>query len=143
MKNYFISALIPLFLLSFNACEKEPELVDEELYKSILMELAILNQMDQELLGERDKSEMRQEIFANYGVEQENFGRSHEVYQSNIDAQMERVNEIQDRLKAERDSIQAAERRHNDEIKLGPDEIREHIRNRPRNLDTDSDRDSL
>ena len=143
MKNYFICALIALLILSFNACEKEPELIDEELYKSILMEFAILNQMDQELLGERDKSELRQEIFASYGVEQENFGRSHEIYQSNIDAQMERVNEIQDRLKAERDSIQAAERRHNDEIKLDPDEIREHIRNRPRNSDKDTDSDSI
>jgi hypothetical protein len=139
VKHYIISALIPLFLLAFNACEKEPELVDEELYKSILMELAILNQMDQELLGDRDKSELRQEIFAKYGVEQENFGRSHEIYQSNIDAQMERVNEIQDRLKAERDSIQAAERRYNDETKLGPDEIRERIRNRSRNSEADSD----
>jgi len=143
VKNYFICALIALLILSFNACEKEPELIDEELYKSILMEFAILNQMDQELLGERDKSELRQEIFASYGVEQENFGRSHEIYQSNIDAQMERVNEIQDRLKAERDSIQAAERRHNDEIKLDPDEIREHIRNRPRNSDKDTDSDSI
>jgi hypothetical protein len=139
VKHYIISALIPLFLLAFNACEKEPELVDEELYKSILMELAILNQMDQELLGDRDKSELRQEIFAKYGVEQENFGRSHEIYQSNIDAQMERVNEIKDRLKAERDSIQEAERRYNDETKLGPDEIRERIRNRSRNSEADSD----
>lgn len=139
MKNYLISTLFPLLLLTFNACEKEPELVDEELYKTIMTELAILNQMDQEILGERDKSELREEIFETYGVEEEKFRRSHEIYESNIDAQMERVKDIQDRLKTERDSIQAAERRHKDEIKLGPDEIREQIRSRARNSDTDPD----
>ena len=139
MKNYLIIILIPLFLLTINACEEEPELVNEELYKTIMIELAILNQMDQEILGERNKAELREEIFENYGVEEEKFGRSHEIYQSDIDAQMERVKDIQDRLKAERDSIQAAERRHKDEIKLGPDEIREHIRNRAGNSDSNSD----
>ncbi len=139
MKNYLIFTLIPLFLLTFYACEKEPELVDEELYKTIITELAILNQMDQEILGERNKAELREEIFESYGVDEEKFRRSHEIYESNIDAQMERVKDIQDRLKTERDSIQAAERRHKDEIKLGPDEIRDHIRNRARNSDSDPD----
>ncbi|MFO7799648.1 DUF4296 domain-containing protein [Rhodohalobacter sp.] len=139
MKNYLIFALILLFPLTFYACEKEPELVEEELYKTIMTELAILNQMDQEVLGERDKDELRQEIFQSYGVEEDKFSRSHEIYESDIDAQMERVKDIQDRLKTERDSIQAAERRHKDEIKLGPDEIREQIRSRARNSDTDPD----
>ena len=139
MKTYLISALILFFLITFNACEKDPELVDEELYKSIMVELAILNHMDQEILGERDKAELRDEIFERYGVEEEKFGRSHEIYQSDIDAQMERVKDIQDRLKTERDSIQAAERRYKDETKLGPDEIREHIRNRSKISDAESD----
>jgi len=130
VKNYLVFTLISLFFLTFNACEKEPELVDEELYKTIMTELAILNQMDQELLGERDKSDLREEIFVSYGVEEEKFNRSHEIYQSDIEAQMERVKDIQDRLRTERDSIQAAERRHKDETKLGPEEIREQIRNR-------------
>ncbi|MDZ7757886.1 DUF4296 domain-containing protein [Rhodohalobacter sp.] len=130
MKNYLTFALVSLFFLTFNACEKEPELVDEELYKTIMTELAILNQMDQDLLGERDKSDLREEIFVSYGVEEEKFNRSHEIYQSDIEAQMERVKDIQDRLKTERDSIQAAERRYKDETKLGPEEIREQVRNR-------------
>lgn len=132
MKSYIKFFLMPILLLTTITCEKEPELVDEELYKTIMIELAILNQTDQELLGERDKSVLRDEIFETYGLDEQKFSRSHEIYQSNIDAQMERVKDIQDRLRAERDSVQAAERRYREENKLEADEIREQIRNRNR-----------
>lgn len=132
MKNYIKILLMPILLLTTITCEKEPELVDEELYKTILIELAILNQTDQELLGDRDKTVLRDEIFETYGVDEQKFSRSHEIYQSNIDAQMERVKDIQDRLRAERDSVQAAERRYREENKPKADEIREQIRNRNR-----------
>lgn len=132
MKSYIKFFLMPILLLTTITCEKEPELIDEELYKTIMIELAILNQTDQELLGERDKSVLRDEIFETYGLDEQKFSRSHEIYQSNIDAQMERVKDIQDRLRAERDSVQAAERRYREENKLEADEIREQIRNRNR-----------
>lgn len=133
MKIYLKIALVPILLLTFNTCEEKPELVDEELYKTLMVELAILNQMDDEILGNRDKTELWEEIFLSYGVDEQNFRRSHEIYQSNIDAQMKRVIDIQDRLRTERDSIQAAERRYKDENKPDSDEIREQIRNRNRN----------
>ncbi len=107
-------------------------MVNEELYKTILIELAILNQMDKELLGERNKAELREEIFESYGVDEQNFSRSHEIYQSDIDAQMERVRDIQDRLQMERDAVQAAERKYREEKRPDPDEIREKIRSRTR-----------
>jgi len=132
VKSYLKFLLFSVVLLTFSACEKEAELVDEELYKTIMIELTILNQMDRDLLGDREKTELREEIFESYGVDEQKFSRSHEIYQSDIEAQMERVREIQDRLRAERDSVQAAERKYRDETKPDPDEIREQIRNRNR-----------
>lgn len=133
MKFYLKLILISVIPLTIHACEKEPELVEEAVYKTILMELSILNQMDEDFLGDREKTDLREEIFENYGVDEDKFSRSHEIYQSDIEGQMERVRYIQDLLRAERDSVQAAERRYKDESRPDPDEIREQIRNRTRN----------
>lgn len=104
--------------------------MDEELYKTVITELAIVNQMDEELLGENTREEKREEVFTHYGIDEEFFNFSHEIYQQNIDAQMERIREVQDRLRTERDSVQAAERRHREENRPDPDSIRQQIRDR-------------
>jgi len=124
-----ILLLSPL-LFTLISCEEEQDIIEEDLYITIMTELAIVNQMDVELLGEKSREEKRNEIFNHYGVSEEMFDISHEIYQSDIDAQMNRVKDVQDRLRTERDSVQAAERRYREENRPDPDSLRQQIRDR-------------
>lgn len=130
MKLTLSALLFSLLFFSLSACEEEPEIIDEELYKTLITELAIVNQMDEELLSDKTLEEKREEVFDHYGVSRELFDLSHDIYQSDIDAQMERIKDVQDRLRTERDSVQAAERRHREENRIDPDSIRKQIRDR-------------
>ncbi|WP_069132904.1 DUF4296 domain-containing protein [Rhodohalobacter halophilus] len=130
MKRTANIILLSIALLTALGCEKEPEIMDEELYKTVLTELSIVNQMDEELFGEKSRLEKREDIFSHYGISEELFELSHEIYQRDIDAQMERIRDVQDRLRTERDSVQAAERRYRDANRPDADSIRRQIRDR-------------
>lgn len=136
MKFTYAALILSILIFTVISCEKEPEVINEDLYIDLVTELSVLNQMNEELLGEMTKAEKREEIFAHYNVSESEFNDAHEYYQSDIDAQMSRVKIIQDRLRTERDSVQAAERRHRDENRINPDSIRQQIRNR--NLNTEN-----
>lgn len=126
--NLLLYLLFGLFSLS--GCEKDPDVIDAELYQTLIAELTILNQMDEELLDGTTKEEKREQIFEHYGVTEEMFARSHDYYQSDLDAQMNRVQNIQNQLRAERDSVQAAERRYREKNNEEPDTLQGRMINR-------------
>ena len=113
MQRYFrltiILALLSLTL--FQACSDEPDqLLDEETYSNVLAELTIVNQIEETYLGDRTKEQLRKEVFEKYQVTREQFRISHDYYQRDMESQIQRVEEIRQRLRADRDSIQEAER---------------------------------
>lgn len=114
MKNHtLVLLLFSILSLAFlQACSDEPEmLLDEETYGNVLVELTIVNQLDEAQLGDRTQEEMRDEVFQKFSVSREEFRISHDYYQRDMQGQMQRVEILSERLRAERDSIQEAERR--------------------------------
>jgi hypothetical protein len=111
-KHTLVIILFSFLSLAFiQACSDEPEmLLDEETYGNVLVELTIVNQLDEAQLGNRTREELRDEVFLKYSVTREEFRISHDYYQRDMQGQMRRVEVLSERLRAERDSIQEAER---------------------------------
>lgn len=109
-----ITAITALFVsgLLLAGCGPDKEYLDEEVYKRLVAEFALLNQMNEEVLNGRDREEVRFEIFEYYGTTAEEFEISHNYYQTDIDAQLKRMEETSALLRSERDSIHDAERAH-------------------------------
>lgn len=116
-------------LLVLTACtDSVPEnLVDEDIYENIFIELAIIDQLDERLLQGRTKQELRQEVYAHYGVTLPDFTISHEYYELDIDNQIERLNRINSRLREERNNIDRAETEYKSENIRRADSLRQQL----------------
>lgn len=131
MKNLYLGLIM---LMTFLACGSEstpPELlIDEETYQLMFMEFAIINQLDQSILEKRSEEEFRQMVYEQYGVTEEQFRISHEYYEQQIDQQLERVSEMSEILRAERDTLVVIERKYNRVTSPAQlDSLRQSLRN--------------
>lgn len=112
MKKSLFILLAGIMLLG---CEPESsapaELIDEETYERMFIEFAIINQLDQHLLSNTSRDDLRDKVYESYGVTEEEFRISHEYYEQNLDAQLERVQDINKMLRAERDTVQVIQRK--------------------------------
>ena len=107
------SSLVILALLFLVHCEepKPPEqVIDEQTYEKMFIEFAIIDQMDEKLRGDKSREELRQMIFDAYSVSEQEFEISHRYYEDQLDAQIERSEEINLQLRAERDTLVVIER---------------------------------
>ncbi|PWN06421.1 DUF4296 domain-containing protein [Rhodohalobacter mucosus] len=110
IRGSIIIFLLLLVAAAIQGCSTEPDVLEEEVYGDVLIELTIVNHMDESQLGDRTPAELRDSIFQKYGVTREEFRSAHDYYQRNMQNQMLRIEEYSDRLRAERDSIQEAEK---------------------------------
>lgn len=140
MTRLLILILSPLLLLT-PACNKGPEVLEEELYEQLLLEFSILNQMDESYLGNRSHDELLDKIYANYNISEEFFHISHEYYQQNIPEQLERIEKIGLRLRQERDSVQTAERQFRSQQSQHPDSLRKRLLNRDKDVEAGESKD--
>lgn len=112
MKKFLFILFAGIVLLG---CEPESsapaELIDEYTYERMFIEFAIINQLDQHLLSNTSRDELRDKVYESYGVTEEEFRISHEYYEQNLDAQLERVQDINKMLRAERDTVQGIQRK--------------------------------
>nr|WP_255727793.1 DUF4296 domain-containing protein [Rhodohalobacter sulfatireducens] len=106
--------LILLIVLPGCSSESNPpdELIDEQTYEQIFMEFAIINQLDKRILEDRSQEELRQLVYEHYDVTEEEFRISHEYYEQNVEEQLERVRDMSDILREERDSLVVIERKY-------------------------------
>lgn len=118
-----------LLLFPLTACqESEPEyLIDEDTYIMIFAELAIIDQYDPKLLKNRTREEMRDSVYQHYNVSKEDFRRSHEHYEENIDAQLNRIENMILFLKEERDEVNIYERELRRKNTLSADSLRQRL----------------
>jgi hypothetical protein len=128
VKHIFLT----LFLVMAVSCSDKPpeEVMREEQYESIFMELAILNQTDTNFIDDEERSELRNEIYSKYNTDEERFRITHEYYESRIPEQLERMERISLNLRAERDSISAVQKRYREANKENPDSLRQRLLNR-------------
>lgn len=113
--------LIPLLVsFLFISCTghsgPSEEMLSEEMYETLFIELAILNQMDDRVFNDITRSELKGRVFDHYGVTQEQFDLSHEYYQSRTETHLQRIERINNKLRDERDLISEAERVYNEKI---------------------------
>lgn len=128
-------AFVVVLLITILSCSSESsppnELIDEETYQQMFMEFAIINQLDQQLLQETSRDELRDLVYEHYNITEQQFRISHEYYEQQVDQQLERVKEMSKTLRAERDSLLAIEDEYE---KLSTpeqvDSLRQALRNR-------------
>lgn len=105
--------LIFLALLLFGSCrnEEKPEnILSEERYEQVFIELTIVDQMNEDLLGEKTRHDLRNEVFQEYGISEEEFNRSHRYYEQQVEKQIERMEELNLKLREVRDTLASLER---------------------------------
>jgi hypothetical protein len=124
-----LAAVLSLMVL-LAGCDGNKDLLEEKIYEQLVLELAILNQLDEQYLTDIDKEELRRQIFEHYGVTEDKFRITHDHYQQNVAEQLERMEELGILLRRERDKVQEAEREYRQSTQLPPDSLRMRILNR-------------
>jgi hypothetical protein len=124
--------ILPVMAFVFAGCLNRPpdKLVDEETYKRMFVEFAIINQYDSTLLKDHTHDELRELVYEHYGVSSEQFRVSHEYYESDLDAQIRRVGTINEMLRKERERISEAETEYRNSQRTPVDSLRQNLLNR-------------
>jgi len=127
-------------LILFTSCtDSQPDnLLEEDVYESIFIELAIIDQLEATLLGEYTRRELRQMVYDHYGVTAEDFAETHAFYEQNIEKQLERVDRINERMRSERFDIDESEREFRTQNRRSAESLRDQIFNSS-DLPTDGD----
>lgn len=112
--NFFI---LPLLFIAFSACKDENPngVMSEDQYIVVFSELLVVDQITDNQLGPVNKQHLVDEIYEKHNVTEEEFRISHNYYQQDPENQVRRVKMIEEFISSERDTIQAALRRHQDE----------------------------
>lgn len=107
------SVLAILLMTAMFGCSSEStapdELIDEQTYKKMFMEFTIINQLDERLLQKESRDELRDMVYEHYKVTKDEFRISHEYYEQQVDQQLERVEEMSEIFRTERDSVLSIE----------------------------------
>jgi hypothetical protein len=111
-KLLFVLTLLIVLLGCSSESNPPDELIDEQTYEQIFMEFAIINQLDKRILEDRSPEELKQLVYEHYDVTEEEFRISHEYYEQNVEEQLERVRDMSDILREERDSLVVIERKY-------------------------------
>jgi hypothetical protein len=125
-----LTLFLSLFIfLPLAGCEEnEPDyLIDEETYIMMFAELAIIDQYDPNLLKNRSKEDIRDMVYQKYNVSKDSFRRSHDYYEENIEAQLERLGKIILIMKEERDEVDILERELRRRNTLSADSLRQRL----------------
>lgn len=134
MRNLFFF-FFGLILLAACTDSKPDKLLSEDLYEKIFIELAIIDQIEEALLGNHTRSDLRRMVYEHYGVTAEEFNRSHNYYEQNIEEQIKRIESIHERLRDERSAIDETEREIRDRNRRTPESLREQILGRGGNAE--------
>ncbi|MEX0772158.1 MAG: DUF4296 domain-containing protein [Balneolales bacterium] len=105
IKNF----LIPALLVTFIACstnDKPDDIVQEDIYINLLAELHILRAIEQSYPDSTLRDDGMDNILKEYNIGIETFEESHAYYLQDVDAQRERLNEANRRMKEELDRIE-------------------------------------
>ena len=129
MKVKPIAIPLILFALLVSSCGNTtaPEdLLEEDRYIDVFSELLIVNQMEEEQLDGVSRDYLKEQIFEEYNVTQEQFERSHRYYQKQPDEQLRRLDKIEKQLSDQREMFQDRldeERKQLADSLIGPDTL--------------------
>src|SRR5690625_5404522 len=91
MKRYFFLTLIAVFTFAACSTSTPDQLLDEETYINLFIELAVLDQYDPLLLEQKQKEQLQEQILESYGVTFKEFRDSHDYYEKSLQVQIRRT----------------------------------------------------
>ena len=123
--------IITVLLLTVSCTDSEQDLlIDDQTYQNMFVEFVIINHMDDKLLRDTTKEELVNSVYGHYGVTEEQFRYTHDLFESNISEQLLRMEKIVVRLRKERELINDAVQQHEIENRESADSLRQRILNR-------------
>lgn len=100
--RFFVAILFFALLVLGCSNDKPDNLLAEDTYVDLLVELQLLRSYQQNHPNASRVDSLRNVIFDKYNANEEQFKRSHEYYQQDIDRQSERIKEAIERLRKDR-----------------------------------------
>ncbi len=100
-RSLFAAGLIGVSLLFAGCTDRPSDLIDEETYINILVEIHILHAVDNKYEDYRKTLDMQESVLEHYDISIEKFDRSHQYYSLDTDAQRERISKARDLLNEE------------------------------------------
>ena len=127
MKKFFFIPFLSLLLMApLAGCSEDPfkpdDLLDEPIYKDIAGELFLAGALAELKGGDVSVDSLRQRVFDHFDVDKERFERSHEYYQRNPEKQMDRFEQIRERIRDEQEGIQDSRIEHLNRHRNGDEE---------------------
>ena len=108
IKTGFIPLILIFSLVLFTGCEsdgKPDNLIPEDKYTELLLEVKIMENVIQMKNLEENRLSVLDSVFHHHDVTFEQFQKSHEYYQRQTEAQLQRIDKIRDKLREERRSL--------------------------------------
>lgn len=100
--RFFAAILFSALIFSGCSNNKPANLLEEDTYIDLLVELQLLRSYQQNHPNASQVDSLRSVIFDEYNTNQAQFKRSHEYYQQDVDRQSERIKEAIERLRKDR-----------------------------------------
>lgn len=123
--------MISTLLLTISCTDSDKNLlIDDQVYQDMFLEFTIINHMDDKLLKNITTEELVKSVYDHYGVTAEQFRYSHDYFESDISAQLLRMDKILLRLRDEREMINEAVENFERENRESADSLRQRILNR-------------
>ncbi|AXJ01407.1 protein of unknown function (DUF4296) [Cyclonatronum proteinivorum] len=114
--RFIISTLFLSTFLLISSCNQEPDdLIPEEIYVDLLVEFELINFVygaESDSLAQREFLNL---LFNTYNISPEQFDRSHEWYERDIEAQIQRKRRAVDRINQAYGQIHSRMREQNEE----------------------------
>lgn len=132
MKSVLRYFILPFLLLIFSSCNQDnsDNLLSEATYKDIFLELAIVNHIDTLLLANITREELIDQIFDHYEITPEEFRKTHDEFEKDIDQQLKRMEQILVMLREERERIDAIEQEYHRQQREPADSLRQRLLSR-------------
>lgn len=111
MKSLSIWLVSATFFLCFGlmGCTNEPnDLLGESVYLDVMTELAFVNELDDAILQEQglNRAAMMDSVYSKYQITPNQFLISHNYYQRDAQKHSERIEQVEQRIQAERERLQ-------------------------------------
>lgn len=93
--------VITLVLIMSCTGDRPDDLIDEDTYIDILVEIHILQAINNQFEDEEKTLEAQQVVLDEYDISKEQFEASHDWYMQDVDAQRDRISEARSRMQEE------------------------------------------
>ncbi len=96
-----MAGAVSLMLLITGCGDRPSDILDEDTYINLLVEIHILRAIDNRFEDHQKTMSIQESVLSHYGVSIEQFDRSHHYYMQDTEAQRDRISKARTRLNEE------------------------------------------